>query len=289
MFRSLLPAAAAALALLCANANAQTSVELIDAGAAPQQPIRYRFVAGPSQNAVMDMNTQMAMNLGAMQIPMTSIPPLRMTMAMRVAEVAADGSARLEFALLSAEATGDLALTGPLKQSLANVKDVAGWYRMDTRGQISEGDMNVPAGNEGAREALGSLNQTMQQLAAPFPAEAVGVGARWRVVQKTATGGASIAQTAEYTLRSRTATSVTLEVKIVDSSIELGSALPPEAKLEAMKVEGGGTTTMDLGGLVPIAAMDVNTQIIMSFSAQGQTQNINLTMQMKQSMGPAAK
>lgn len=286
--RSLLPAAVATLALICTDAHAQTSVELIEAGAAPQQTIRYRFVAGPTQNATMDMNMQMAMNLGGMQIPMTSVPPVRMTMIMRVAEVAADGSARLEFALLSAEATGDPAQTGPINQSLRNLKDVSGWYRMDTRGQISEADVSYPEDSPSAGDLANSLNESMQQLAAPFPVEAVGIGARWRVAQKSATGGVNITQTAEYTLRSRTANSVTLDVKIIDSAIELGSALPPEAKLEAMKVEGGGTTAIDLGGLAPTAAMDVNTQIVMSIAAQGQTQNVSLNLQMKQSMGPVA-
>jgi hypothetical protein len=287
--RGLLPAAVATLALISTDARAQTSVELIEAGAAPQQTIRYRFVAGPTQNATMDMNMQLAMNLGGMQIPMTSVPPVRMTMIMRVAEVAGDGSARLEFALLSAEATGDPAQTGPINRSLQNVKDVSGWYRMDTRGQISEADVSFPEGSASAGELANGLNESIQQLAAPFPDEAVGIGARWRVIQKTGTGGVNIAQTAEYTLRARTANSVTLDVKIIDSAIELGSSLPPEAKLEAMKVEGGGTTTIDLAGLAPTAAMDVNTQIIVSIAAQGQSQNVSLNLQVKQSMAPVAR
>jgi hypothetical protein len=289
MFRGLLLAGTAALTLVCADASAQARVELIDAGAAPLQPIRYRFVAGASENAAMEMNMQMAMNLGGLQIPMTSIPPIRMTMRMRVAEVAADGSARVEFDLLSAESIGAAGQTGALSQSLGNLKDVSGWYLMDTRGQISEGDVSVPENAASAGDVVSNLNQTMQQLAAPFPDQPLGIGARWRVAHAGANSGIGISQTAEYTLRSRTDTSVTLDVKIVDSSIDLGNALPAGAKVESMKLEGGGSTTIDLGGLVPTAAMDVTTQLTLAISAEGQTQNVGMNMQMRQSMGPVAK
>jgi hypothetical protein len=114
----------------------------------------------------------------------------------------------------------------------------------------------------------------------------VGIGARWRVAHAGASSGIGVSQTAEYTLRSRTATSVTLDVKIVDSSIELGNALPAEAKVESMKLEGGGSTTIDLGGLAPVASMDVTTQLTLSISAEGQTQNIGMNMQMRQSIRP---
>lgn len=304
MFRRLLVPVAASL-ILCATAHAQTAaqpaaasdaaqatVELLDAGTGPREALRYTFRAGNAQKAAIDLSMQMGIDLGGQQISLGSIPPIRMTMDMRVAEVTGDGAARLEFALLSAEVIDSNAdQSVELQQALDNVDQVSGWYRMDTRGQIIDSDVNLPQDPSAATagELVGNMEQTMQQLAAPFPVEPVGIGARWQVMQRADTGGARISQTAEYTLRARTGTRVELDVKIVDSSIEIGDALPPGARMMGMRLEGGGNTSIDLASLVPTARMDVGTQIALSISAQGQSQTMMMDMQMQQAMGPVGE
>lgn len=272
-----------------ADAAAQTTVQLIDAGTGPREALRYTFRNGSSQKAAIDLSMQMALDLGGQHVPLGSIAPLRMTMDMKVAEVGSDGAARLEFALVSAEVIDATAPgAGQLQQELARIEKVSGSYRMDTRGQISESKVDLPqdASAVAAGELVGNMEQTMQQLAAPFPLEPVGTGARWQVVQQANTGVANISQTAEYTLRSRTGSHLELDVKIIDSSIDVADALPPGARVLGMRLEGGGSTSIDLTTLVPTADIDVSTQIAMSISAQGQSQNMMMDLQMQQAMRP---
>src|SRR5690606_36647090 len=124
---------------------AQTTVQLLDAGAAPRQAIRYRFNAGHAEQAALDMNVQMVLSLAGQTLRLGTVPPIRMTMAMRTAEVAADGSARIEFELLSAETAGDDAQAAQVIQALAaSTRGLSGWYRVDARGQVSDSEVNAP-------------------------------------------------------------------------------------------------------------------------------------------------
>lgn len=285
--KRLLPLLAATLTLLAPCAHAAATLELIEAGAAPRETIRYRFKSGASERAAVESTVNVALSLGGQQIPMQSSPSIRMGMNIRTAEVDADGSARIEFDIASAEVVGDAPQAAQMNQMLGAVKGMSGSYRLDPRGQIAAGSINAPAGAPGA-DLLASLDDTMQQMAAAFPAEAVGRGARWRVIQNVDMNGMKISQTIEYTLRERSGNRVALDLKITDSTMDIGAAMPPGARVDSMKMEGGGTTTIDLTSLVPTMTMNLDMAASMSISAQGQTQAMTMFMQTRQSMGPAA-
>nr|PZN66052.1 MAG: hypothetical protein DIU62_08095 [Pseudomonadota bacterium] len=288
MLRSFLLAGALSAALFSAAAPAQTTLQLLEPGAAPRQAIRYRFNAGHAEQAALDLNVQMAMSLAGQVLPLGAVPPIRMIMAMRTAEVAADGSARIEFELLSAEAAGDDAQAAQMNQALSeSTRGLSGWYRVDARGQVSDSEVKAP--DDGSASAvLQDLEQSMQQMAAPFPEEAVGPGARWRVTQHVTNSNMQMTQTAEYTLRSRAGNRIELDVKMVDASLDAVAGLPPGARLDSVKMEGGGTSSIQLDRLVPTGSVEANLQLGLSITAEGPTQSMGMNLKMKQAISPQA-
>lgn len=287
MSRSLLLAGVVSAALFSTTAPAQTTVELIEAGATPRQPLRYRFEAGRSERAALDMTMRISLSFAGQQMTLGDVPPIRMLLQMRTAEVAGDGSARLQFELLSAEAEASHPQAAQINQALAGTKGLSGSYRIDGRGQVSDSQVDESATPQAGAAVLEDLERSMQQLSAPFPEEAVGPGARWRVRQNVNNAEMRMSQTAEYTLRSRQGNRVELEVKMVDATLEALGALPPGAKVDSVKIQGGGTSAIPLDGLVPTASVDATFDLMLSMQAEGQTQNLGMNMQMQQAVAPA--
>lgn len=284
--RSLL--AFAACTVLSSAAAAQSTVELLEAGASPRAPLRYSFESGRTERASLDTLLQISILLGGQQLPLGAMPPIKMVMQLRSSDVAADGSARIDFELVSSEANGEDLQAMQMNQALQATKGLTGWYRVDNRGRLSAGQLNLPEGSAaGQATGLQDIQQSMQQMAAPLPEESVGAGARWRVVQNVSTNDMKMRQTAEYTLRSRSGNRVELDVKLVDASMESLPTLPAEVKLDSLQMQGGGSTAIQLDRLVPSGTVDADIAMTMSMSAQGQSQNMAMNMKLKQAIAPA--
>jgi hypothetical protein len=93
-------------------------------------------------------------------------------------------------------------------------------------------------------------------MVTPLPAEPVGLGARWQVISRTATGGADLLQSAIYTLKSRDGGRATLEVKLIQlaASDTIHSPQMPagmSAKVKSFSSGGSGTTQVDLKSVAP--------------------------------------
>lgn len=289
MSRNLILAGTAVAVLFSTAVPAQSVVELIDAGAAPREPLRYRFSGNRTERAAMDMSVQVSLALGEQQIPIGAVPPVRMVMQLKNSEVAADGSARIEFEVVSAEASGDDPQVAQMNQSLAPMRGLAGSYRMDPRGTISEPKFKAPEGGATPQSAeLGAdLEQSLHQMSSPFPEEAIGAGARWRVVQQVNSAAIQMSQTAEYTLRSRNGNRVELDVRLVDAKMDAPAGLPAGARIDSINLDGGGSTRIELDRLVPSGNTDADVRMVMSMDAGGQTQTMGMNIRMVQAIGPA--
>lgn len=274
---------------------AQPVVVVHDFGEAPREEIRYAFAPDATAQATMTMRMQMSM--GGQQMPGMSIPAISIPMTVRTTEVRGDGTARLEFetAAPSVEGGGEgnPALSQALASSIGQIGNLTGWYRMDARGNILESIYDVPAGvvPPEAGQMMNQMQGQMQQFSAPFPAEAVGVGARWQTTTSAVLMGAPLSMTTEYTLVARNGDIVELGMKVVETVTAPGAAspgVPPEAQgaMGAMKATGAGTMTIDLNKLVAKSEMTTSTSMSMAMPTQGQAQNMSMAMQMTMSIQP---
>lgn len=290
MLRSLLTAACAALALAGTAAHAQSSstVTLLAPGTAPLQTLRYRFESGRTETAKLDTTMQMNIVAPGVQMPVMPATPMSIQIRLRTTEVAADGSAKVQFEVISAEASGDSATAAQLNPTLAAMKGLSGTYSVDARGQVASNPMTLSGVASGAAPTGADIQEQMQQMALPLPAEAVGPGARWRALQQTSANGLEVTQTTEYTLRSRKGDQVELDVKIIDVTMPDLGAMLPGASVSSATMSGGGPVTVNLAGLVPNGTTDVEMAIAMSLDLQGASQSMAMHMKMKQAIAPAA-
>lgn len=274
-----------------------TTVTLLDSGSAPREPLRYRFQEAYSADMAMDMNIQIAASMAGMQMPPMGVPTIRMIMALDTTEVADDGSARFDFELGSASLVpGDdsnAQIAQALGASLGQMPEISGWMRLDARGNTLGFGLDPAAGvDPSLSQVFDSANQSIQNMSAPFPEEAVGVGAEWQAVMNTQSNGLSLTQTANYTLQSRNGDQVVLGISLVQeagSQTVAMAGLPPgiEANLESLESSGSGTMQLNLSELVPVSELAINMAMAMGIAMQGQTQQINMNIEMAMTMAPA--
>lgn len=292
-----------AAALICLHAGhparAQGSgpeINLIDAGAAPRNELRYQFQEGYSGRMAMDMNISIGMSMAGQQVPATAIPTVRMIMALRTTEVAADGSARFEFETSSVEmldgSGGDPALAGAIETALGQAGGISGWYRLDTRGRTLEAGFNLADGiDPNLSQITDSIEQSMQQMSAPLPAEPVGVGAHWQVAGTLDAGVMTLSQTADYVLTARNGDDVQMDITMTQSAPRQAMAVPGmppevEAMIESLESTGTGTMSVNLRTLIPTSNIAMLMNMGLSI-AMGPGQQMTMNMNMENSVAIA--
>lgn len=259
-----------------AAAQSQPVVRVLDYGAEPRQEIRYEFTAGAVDHGTMTMSMQPS--TPGQSAPALAMPAMTVPVTITTTEVRPDGSARYEMAMGEIKiAGGDDDAGGPgaalrqmLVASLGSIQGAKQWAWVDARGTSLDGGVELPAsgGNSVLDQALsmvaGSLQGQAQQLSAPFPAEPVGVGARWEVGATSQLLGVNVERQAEYTLVARDGNTVEIEMTLGDSSIQSAASatdLPARAQAEIDNQPGPtGSAHMriDLGSLLPDSEMKVS-------------------------------
>ena len=287
-------------AILAISAAAQPVIVVQDFGEAPRQEIRYSFTPGATTDATMSMRIQMSM--GGQQMSGMDMPAVETPVTVRTSEVRPDGSARYEYEVaspaLAAGSSGNAALDQSLASSLGQAGGASGWYRVDARGNILEGsqspspDAALPAQ---AGQLLNDFQGQMQQLSAPFPAEAVGVGARWQITTTAVLMATPMTMTIDYTLLARDGDTVELGMTMVQAATAPAApvaGIPAELQsmLGAMRATGTGKMTVDLNSMVPKSEMSMSTSMAMTMPGRGQGQapgqNMSMNMQMTVAITP---
>jgi hypothetical protein len=288
--------AAAALASLCAlAATAQPIFIVLDYGEVPREEIRYRFTAGSAAQATLTLNFQVSLSAIGFQIPATTIAPIEVPFSIRTTEVRADGSARYDFELgqprIPEDAGGNRVLAERLLSSFGQAGGTSAWYRLDARGDLLEAGPDSPTGAVGeAARMPGVFQGALQQLAAHFPAEAIGIGARWRITQTDILEGLPIEQSTEFTLKGRDGDAVELGIGRLDAAtappVGVPGASPQDlAVLGTIDGQSDGLMQIDLGEIVP--ALRMSTAMSMGSPTQGQAPLLGMAMQMTMSVTPA--
>jgi hypothetical protein len=278
------------------SALAQPVITVQEYGEAPRDEIRYQFTPDATARATMTMNMQMSMSMGAMQMPSTPIPAIGVPITMRTTEVRGDGSARYEFEfgtpVIAEGSGGNPALAQMLESSLAAIAGSTGWYRIDSRGNLLESSFNVPAGTpDQTGQMINEMQNQMYQLSAPFPAEAVGAGARWQLTTSVIISGAPLMMTTGYTLLRRDGDIVELGLTIDQATAAAPAPVPgvpsgTEATVSTNDGGGTGKMTIDLKTMLPTMEMSSSSTTSMGMQMQGQAQNMTMAMQMTMSITP---
>ena len=150
-----------------------------------------------------------------------------------------------------------------LESAYAPLASVTGTGRLTARNQVFDSTI---AGTDGfdptVAQAMSQVSAQVGSVSLPFPAEPVGIGARWRGVSSAWASGIDVRQSYEYTLRERDADRVVLDVEYTQTAPRQQRAelpgVPKGTKVEITKfrVSGTGSTTIGLSDLLPIESRD---------------------------------
>jgi hypothetical protein len=186
----------------------QPQITLLEAGTEPRRVLRHKFKKGARQQLTMHSTTNVSGS--PMPLPPFSLDaPLETT----ITEVNRAGDAKFSFRAgpfkTRAQGGGGLgALLGGLGASQAPER-VAGWGWMTPQGVVREQHVT-----EGMQDGDAPV-----ETGDPFPAEAIGVGARWRVRLVLAEKGKNYRQTSHYELLELGAKSIKTKLSRVQESL----------------------------------------------------------------------
>ncbi|MCO4770307.1 MAG: hypothetical protein KDA24_09780 [Deltaproteobacteria bacterium] len=274
---TILTASLALAAWSPALADDAPKVTLVEAGSGKLEALRLAPKAGDKATVTMDMDMTMSMSFGGQTMPPQTVPTMRMGMDMVINEVKGE---EFTTTFVYTKATVDDAAGLPeqavetLRGVLGGLVGSEGHTTMTTRGFVKDGSF-VPAeaADPQIKDMAASMEKQLTQLAAPFPAEPVGVGAKWTVAMAVSNQGMVIDQTAEYTLTKREGNMVYLDVAITQGAEAQTLSTPQgEAKVNSVKSTGTGTVTIDLSLALPAAGnTKLNSAMSMEMDMQGQT------------------
>lgn len=262
---------------------------LLDPGRAPRRKLRYAWRSDQKEELAIDLRTLAANQVdpsharGATDATRPSIPlapAVRIVVAIDPTRVSQDGDLTYAWHVTSAVVRDEPAVPGSIadgmRAEVAAVEHLAGTAVVTSRGLAR--DVVVDPGSlvDGAAEGqmIEQVEQTIRDVAAPFPEEEVGLGARWQKLSHV-TKDARVAQTETFTLVAFKAGKGVLDDVLAQTagSQPLRAAGMPsgaQARVESMLVSADATTHFDPTRLVPQTRFESTSTMVLSGHSPGE-------------------
>ncbi len=256
------------------DADAGPTVTLLDPGAEPRSPLRFDLAAGTSVMTT-SQSQEITQTFGGRTQPTAAFG---LVFVMQIDTVPVADGYEVTSTLTSVASGPDIAadVAAALDEQLGLLVGFRSVSVVDDRGRILRAEVDettlaaAPAEIADLMRQLGESNQ----VAAPLPDEAVGVGARWQVEQRLELNGISLVQTTEYTLTAVDGSVLTIEV--------VGGQTPTETTVELPGLEGidveilewttstTGSLIIDLASVVPTSSAVTDAQQVLDIVGEGE-------------------
>lgn len=262
------------------------AIKLLDAGKDPKHELRFAAKKGAQQKVLMGLQMGITMDIGG--TPRTqSMPRIDMPMEVTVTDVTTNGDMTYRFELREPEIADD-GMTAPgvvagMKGALAGIAGLSGTAVVTNRGFTKSVDIKVPAGaNPQVTQFMDSFKQSIGQMSAPLPEQAVGVGAKWETSTTISQNGMKLKQVATTEVIGIDGNIATLSIKLQQSADrQKVTSNGMTVDLESLTGSGGGETTIDLGKIVPATAkMSLRSDMKMKAGGQSMAMGFDVVMTM---------
>jgi Family of unknown function (DUF6263) len=268
-----------------AATDKRNSVELLSTGSGKKAPILLTVKSGASEKLTMYMDMSARSGSGTVNIPTVAVD-----MSVDVGHVGDDEiTSSFRYGAVKVDGTGPVA--AQMRQQMGALSGIHGEIRTDRHGAVQKSDFNIPDGlGTTVSSLLDSLRSQMQNMTVAYPAEPLGVGARWSVHHHVTLAGVTSDVSYTYELVKRTGDQVVLGYTADQTAPEQDPKLPgmppgATAHLDSQKSSGTGRMTVELG--LPLATdvrTSMTTDVAMTLHAEGQSQSIKQHMEMKMRM-----
>lgn len=225
------------------------AVRVLDFGAEPRQLLRYEL--GPGTESVQTESRQVFQPLLDGQV-LAAAAPVSAIAELTVTRTTSEGRVGVITEVISAgpgEGT-DPALNEVLETRFAGLVGTTTQVVVDNRGFVEAATLD-----DRSAQAITDLLGDVIDRSNPFPDEAVGVGARWRVETEGDEGGIPTTTRTTSTVREFTPGGVIIDLEIdqvveaIGEEIDLGGA---KAIVERWDVSGTGTVEVAFGQFTPL-------------------------------------
>jgi hypothetical protein len=274
-----------------AHAGAGPQLELLDAGSEPRTALRYKFTPGKTEHVKVINGTTLVLEVGGQKVPSTKMPDIELTTALKVLSVTPDGGAKRELSVERVE----LAETGALDDSIRDqlmtaleaIKGVKGRDAIDSRGRLKSVKIDAgPQAGPQISQLLDQMQQSFAQMGAPFPEEAIGVGARWTVTTVIEQQGMKVQQVATYELTEQSGNKGRAKLRLTQLAPR-GPIKPPglpagvKAELLSMSSRGNGDLTFDLTRSVPEGEIKTRAKLQVRTTMAAETQDTKMDIDVR--------
>jgi hypothetical protein len=236
-------------------------VKLLEPGAEPRSDLSYALSKGTAQKMAMAMDMAIGVKTKGQSLPQTPMPRMTMTFDTSATDKNAAGDHKIECRLTSTSVDASGAqqeqMAKALRPQIEAMKGLGMLYWVSPKGYAHDGKLDVPSTvPAAAQQIMSGMSQSFEAMVIPLPAEPMGVGARWQVVSRLASGGADILQSTIYTLKSKSGQKATLEATMVQLAADDTIHTPQmpagmNAKVRGFSSSGSETTQLDLKSVVP--------------------------------------
>ena len=273
----------------------QTKVELLNAGTEPKQELRFKPQVNAKQTVTLTMNMDMTSSIEGRPMPKFQIPASTMKMEAVVTQVDPNGDIHFQFnytdADVVADSTAQPEIVNAMRSTLKKMVGLKGTFVSDNRGQVKSGNFVIPEGLDPmTKQLLQQVSNSLTQLSAPVPAEAIGKGAKWRVTSSLNLAGINLSQSSIYELASFQDNvanlNITLEQQATSQGLNLPN-LPPDATmtLKSLKSQGQGQMKIRLDAAMPMQAnISVNSNGEMSLKGANNGKETTVSTQLSMQM-----
>jgi hypothetical protein len=305
------PAAPPELAIDPADAP-PARMNLLDPGQPPRRLLRYTWRTRQRETLVMDLRTSASTEEGSSKQPEIQLPPVHIVLAIDPLDTSPSGDLSYAWRVTSTAVNPDAqtpsTLTDGMRAEVAAIEHLSGtaavtscgistrisidpeqWHEVDAGARGAAGASNLDEGGAGAagvtRQMVEQVRQTLRDVAAPFPEEEVGAGARWQKLSQLASRDARVTQTEVFTLTQLAASTGALDDILAQTAppqplLSPGGAPGAQARIESMLASGDGKTQFDLTRLVPQTRFGGTTTMVVS-SRTPQQDDRRMTMIMR--------
>jgi hypothetical protein len=275
-------------------------VTLLSSGTGKKHKLRYQPTAGTVQALTMSMRMQMRMDGGEGHQSDTKLPEITIHMLVKVLNVDRRGNIKSSFKIdkvsVARGEPNQKVTADAIKQALVAMNGIHGEAIINSRGLTKAVSLKLPENmNASIKETMENVRKSMKQLSSPLPKQAVGVGARWKVVQKLSDPRLTLHQNTIFTLNSINGSQVTLGLVIEQHAkpgvIKLSNS--PRgviAKLLVFKGKGTGSVTFDLKQLAPLRS-EVKTTMHqeLDFTMGERSQSIKMDMDLTMGLNTTSR
>jgi hypothetical protein len=282
--------------------EARPVITLLDPGAEPRRPLRYRLAPGAEEILVMRTEMTVATRVDGTPLSSVDYPPVVMTLRLRVMNRDRDendaahvpGQARYEFALEAVDvedAPGvQPEVVAAMRRHFQEVTGMTGSADIDARGFNWNARMQHPRGQArdttpAIRQMVDSASQGMDRMSAPLPEEPVGRGARWELRQTIEQNDVTLQQRTLVELveldgqRGVLTTQITQRADRQPMTI---TGMPAgAAELLALDSTGSGRLQFDLDRLVPRSTLAMRSDYGVRVKTEGEPQTIETHVEMR--------